>query len=124
MSRPSARTRTHSLSHTLPLSHTHTHIRTHTHAYTHTHIGKLERLKQASDLHVTGLHHELELFRSRTASLESDNISLKDATVHADMLVRNLKMKVQALAEGGAFFFLLCYFGEYVGLFVQVSFGL
>ena len=59
--------------------------------------GRLERLKQASHLHVEGLQHELELFRAREHFLQNENAGLKEAVAQGDMRVQNLEFKLRHL---------------------------
>ena len=60
---------------------------------------KLYRLKNASDLHVSGLQHEVDQLHSRVMVLENENKSLKETSVGNDVVVQRLQARVQELTK-------------------------
>ena len=80
------------------LAHTHK-IKTHTHLHSQVRASenswaaKLTRFKEASDLHVQGLQHELEQMRLRAAKFEAENQTLSETATRAQLLAHSLQQR-------------------------------
>jgi hypothetical protein len=80
------------------LAHTHK-IKTHTHLHSQVRASenswadKLTRFKEASDLHVQGLQHELEQMRLRAAKYEAENQTLSETATRAQLLAHSLQQR-------------------------------
>ena len=80
------------------LAHTHK-IKTHTHLHSQVRASenswadKLTRFKEASDLHVQGLQHELEQMRLRAATFEAENQTLSETATRAQLLAHSLQQR-------------------------------
>ena len=63
--------------------------------------GKLDRYRQASELHVMGLQSQVDLLSSRGMALEAENQTLQDRAVASEYKTKGLQAKVQYLEESG-----------------------